>query len=324
MKDLIKSSAVALFATAFSVSCVSQSKKLTSKDSGDVIEYVSPGEGFNTKTFFYVGKSEVVAFDAQFTEKYAKEAIDHLRKFTQKPISWLVITHPNPDKFNGAEVFKQQGAKVVASSATKENMPAVHSYKKYYFVEMAKMFTNDTYPSLPSVDESFDTTLSLRLEGGETIELTELNKPGVSLNQTIALLPKGKGLIVGDLIHYKAHAWLEGGIVNSKATPTMKSWIENIEFIGEEFNNKLLVYGGRGQIGTVNEVTKAQIEYLELADELVDRYVDDLKNANAKITDENAGAHYGLITKEFEQQFPDYDLSYMIQYGVYGLVQSKL
>jgi hypothetical protein len=39
---------------------------------------------------------------------------------------------------------------------------------------------------------------------------------------------------------------------------------------------------------------------------------------------EGAGTHHEALKKEFEAAFPKHNLSYMIQYGIYGLAQSKL
>ncbi|MCB0391963.1 MAG: MBL fold metallo-hydrolase [Bdellovibrionales bacterium] len=324
MKNLTKLSALSLMTTAFTLGCVTNTKHNENLSESRVIEFESSAEGFNTKTIFYVGKKEVVAFDAQFTESNATASIQHLRKFTDKPITWLVITHPNPDKFNGANVFRSEGAKVIASTATVNNIPAVHGYKKYYFVEMAKMFTNETYPSEPTIDESFDTQLSLRLSGGETIELVEYNKPGISTNQTVAILPNKQGLIVGDLIHYKAHAWLEGGIVDSKATPTISSWVSLLKQITEENDSDIKVYGGRGEATNLLEAIEVQIEYLQKADGIVSNYVKKLGTKKSELTTEKATKHYENLTQEFQSTFPDYALSYMVQYGIYGLVNSKL
>ena len=129
MTSLFKLTTVVLTTLLTFTSCAS-----IEPQKGRIIEFTSDANGFHTKTIFYEGQEEVVAFDAQFTEKHARQAIEHLRKFTKKPISWLIITHPNPDKFNGAKVFQAEGAKVIASDLTKKNMPPVHAYKKYYFM----------------------------------------------------------------------------------------------------------------------------------------------------------------------------------------------
>ena len=83
-------------------------------------------------------------------------------------------------------------------------MAHVHAYKKYYFVNLAKMFTEKNYPKMPIIEEVFEDELTIRLKGGESIELKEYGRSGISLNQTIAALPNNKGLVVGDLIHHKS------------------------------------------------------------------------------------------------------------------------
>ena len=296
----------------------------TSRKSGRIIEFTSDANGFNTKTIFYEAKEEVVAFDAQFTESHAKAAIEHLRKFTNKPISFLVITHPNPDKFNGASVFQKEGTKVIASKLTRENMKQVHEYKKYYFVKIAKMFTDKTYPQMPIIDEVFNDELVIRLKGGESIYLKEYGQAGVSLNQTVAEIPNTGVLIVGDLIHHNAHAWLEGGIFDGKAKPTLTEWINLLEDLKKDYKSDIQVYGGRGDAVTLDFAVNDQVAYLQKADELTTEYINSLGQAKNELETEKAEVHYNQLSEIFKSEFPNYKHEYMIQYGIYGLVNSKL
>src|SRR5215217_12524 len=133
---------------------------VTGSTGGALYTYDSGEAGFFTKTYFYDTGTEVVAFDAQFTPQLAEAAIASLREHTDNPISYLVITHPNPDKFNGAPVFQEAGAEVIASEATEAAIPGVHAYKKAGFVGMG-MFTEDTYPPQASIDETFAGTRTL-------------------------------------------------------------------------------------------------------------------------------------------------------------------
>jgi glyoxylase-like metal-dependent hydrolase (beta-lactamase superfamily II) len=123
-------------------------EELSSSMKGQVHVFESDANGFNTKTFFYDNGSEVVALDTQFTPALAEQALIFLRTKTQNPISYVVVTHPNPDKFNGISIFSKEGAKVIASEATSKAMTEVHAYKKYYFVNIAKMFSDASYPNL--------------------------------------------------------------------------------------------------------------------------------------------------------------------------------
>lgn len=294
-----------------------------SKLEGRVIEFTSGAEGFNTNTYFYEGAREVIAFDTQFTPALAKESIAHLRKFTNKPISWVVITHPNPDKFNGASVFKDEGARIVSSESTAEAIPGVHAYKEYYFVEMAKMFKKGEYPQPAVIDQTFSGEMDIVLQGGERIQLRELAQPGVSSTQTVAYIRSLKSLMVGDLVHHKAHAWLEGGIVDGKPVPSLTGWARNLDQLLELFPANTTVFGGRGVKASLSVAAAAQKKYLQTADRIVTEYVYQLGTGKSELQTEKAGGHYSEIQRRMETQFPDYQLGYMIQYGVYGLVNSK-
>src|SRR5215204_1461027 len=291
---------------------------------GALYTYDSGEAGFFTKTYFYDTGSEVVAFDAQFTPELAEAAIASLREQTDNPITYLVVTHPNPDKFNGAPAFQKEGADVIASEATEAAIPGVHEYKKAGFVGMG-MFTEESYPQQASVDETFRDTMTLELGDGKTVELSELSEPGVSSTQTVAFIPELDALIVGDLVHHQLHAWLEGGIVDGQATPTIDGWIRDLRELESEFagDPEPTVYGGRGEPAPLAEAVADQITYLERADQIVTDYVAGLGDKQAELSSDQAGEHYAAIQAQLAEAFPDYAFPDMIGFSVYGLVNSK-
>jgi glyoxylase-like metal-dependent hydrolase (beta-lactamase superfamily II) len=293
--------------------CATPARSVSSTH-GRIIEFKSGPEGFDTRTFFYEGASEVIAFDAQFTPDLAQKSIARLREFTDKPITWLVITHPNPDKFNGASVFKRVGAKVISSQSTAAAIPGVHAYKEYFFVEMAKMFKKGEYPQPVPVDQTFEGDTELVLKGGERIQLRELAKPGVSSTQTVAYIPHVKALMVGDLVHHQAHAWLEGGIVDGKPSPTLTGWIADLKELAKTYPADANVFGGRGKTVDLKTAVPAQIDYLKKAEALVRK---DIQDRGAQVPD------FKALAAQFEKAFPGFALSYMIEYGAYGLVQAE-
>ena len=294
-------------------------------EGGALYTYDSGEAGFFTKTYFYDTGNEVVAFDAQFTPQLAEAAIASLREQTDNPITSLVITHPNPDKFNGAPAFQQEGAQVIASEATEAAIPGVHEYKKAGFVGMG-MFTEETYPEQATVDETFTGTHTIELSDGKTVELSELSQPGVSSTQTVAFIPELNAVIVGDLVHHKLHAWLEGGIVNGQAAPTIDDWIADLQELETTFAGEPepTVYGGRGEPAPLSVAVADQIAYLQKADQIVTDYVAGLGDKTSELTSDKAGEHYAAIQAELEQAFPDYAFPDMISFSVYGLVNSKL
>lgn len=320
MKNLIPLSFALM---AFSTSACSTPAK-TPASKGRVIEFQSDASGFNTRTFFYEAQNEVIAFDAQFTSELAQKSIQHLRQFTNKPISWLVITHPNPDKFNGASVFKAAGAKIVASKATQKAIPEVHRYKEYFFVEVAKMFKKGQYPQPIVVDHVFTNKMDLVLQGGERVSLQELSAPGISSTQTVAYVPSAEALFVGDLIHYKAHAWLEGGIVNGKPTPTLKGWLADLQELKSLYPAETKVFGGRGLTTDLKTSILHQTEYLQTAVLLINQELSELGAQAQDFTGPNASELYKNLAQKFQARYPEYAWPYLIEYGAYGLVQHQM
>jgi glyoxylase-like metal-dependent hydrolase (beta-lactamase superfamily II) len=297
--------------------------KTASAPKGALYSFESPAEGFNTKTYFYDTGKEVVAFDAQFTPQAATAAIAFLRTKTKNPITYVVVTHPNPDKFNGTGIFRAEGAIVVASRATADAIPGVHTYKKGFFVNVAKSFTDATYPAQATIDKTFSGSMTLKLTGGANVQLTELSKPGVSSTQTVALIPALSSIVVGDLVHNDAHAWLEGGIVAGSPKPTIDGWIADLNQIAKLVPSSWKVLGGRGSTATVSVAIPKQIKYLKAADQLVATAVAGLADRKAAAI-KNPGLISDELTTAFAAKYPTYKLDYMITYGVYGLVAQKL
>jgi glyoxylase-like metal-dependent hydrolase (beta-lactamase superfamily II) len=314
------------FLSAFAALAVHASQASSATTTPALYTFETDGNGFNTRNFFLDTGREVVVFDAQFTAGYAQQSLEFIRSKTQNPIRYVVLTHPNPDKFNGASVFQALGAKVIASKATRDAIPGVHAYKKYFFTQVAKSFTDATYPKQATVDITFSGNYNLKLEGGASVQLRELAKPGVSSTQTIASIPSFKTVIVGDLVHYKAHAWLEGGLQNGKPVPTIDGWISDLEELKTLFAKQPneIVYGGRGKEANLVIAVNEEIAYLKKADALVTEYVRALGARKSELSSDQAGEHYAAITKLLGQAFPEYAYSFMTQFSVYGLVNSKL
>jgi glyoxylase-like metal-dependent hydrolase (beta-lactamase superfamily II) len=320
MRRLIAASMLVL--SALSACAVSTGRDLApSKTLAPRVHLFASGpDGFDTQTYWIDTGREVVAFDAQFTPALAEAMLKDIQSKTASPVRYLVITHPNPDKFNGAPVFQKAGAKVVASEATARAIPAVHDYKKYFFVSLAKMFTEESYPALAKVDITFRGEYSLPLEGKVRVTLKELSHPGVSSAQTVAYVPEAKALFVGDLVHHQAHAWLEGGIREGKAAPDLSSWDAALDELNAYPG--ATVYGGRGTAAPLQEAVAQQKEYLQRAGSLVSRYVTELGAKKSELSGPEAGKHHQALRARFEKEFPEYKLSYMIEYGVYGLANA--
>lgn len=292
-------------------------------NAGDLHVSTSDAAGFNTHSVWYDDGQEVTVVDAQFTSAAAAAVLADIHAQTKSPVTRVVVTHPNADKFNGLSAFAAEGAEIIASAKTAEAMPGVDAYKRYYFVNIAKMFTEETYPKLMPVTATYGGQDVINLKSGETITLIELERPGVASDQTVVRIDQSGDLIVGDLVASNNHAWLEGGIVDGKPVPTLEGWKADLAQLLTLGAGK--VYGGRGDFLPVAEAVAQQTAYLDKADKIVSDYIARLGDTAAELSDPALqGAHYGAIQAEFVKAFPDYALPDLIGFSVYGLVGQKL
>lgn len=287
---------------------------------GQLHVFTSDDAGFNTHSVWYDDGQEVTVVDAQFTAGHAQRLIEAIRATTRSPITRVIVTHPNPDKFNGLPVFHALGAVSVASKKTAAAMPEVDRYKRFFWTRVAKAFTDETYPRLERVKQTFERQLVLTLKSKETITLIELPEPGVSSSQTVVRIDSTGDLIVGDLVAYQAHAWLEGGIVEGKPRPTLDGWRTDLKVLPTLGTGTL--YGGRGAFGPVTDVVAAQLAYLDTAERVVTRVV--ASRTAAELADaERSKAIFSEIQQELVKAFPRSAYPDLVGYGVYGLAQAS-
>ncbi len=292
-------------------------------EAGKLGVFQSGEAGFDTRTYWYDDGHEVTVFDTQFVPALTEAMIAEIRNDSSSPITRVVVTHPNPDKFNGLSVLHRLGAKSIASKATADAMPGVDAYKRRFWINIAKAFTPETYPAFEPATETFSGRSTIRLHSGETITLFELKNPGVTTTQTVARIDRTGDLIVGDLVHHNSHAWLEGGIVDGRPKPDVAGWIAALDEL-RSLGGKI-VRGGRGDDAPVDVAVLDQQPYLRSMDELVTSYVAGLGAARSELNDPaTAAKHHATLQRRAVERFPNLRLAYLIGYGVYGLVGGKL
>lgn len=283
-------------------------------------------QGFDTHTFYYDDGKEVTLIDTQFVPALSEAMLKQIRSETQSPITRVIVTHPNPDKFNGLAYLHKLGVRSISSRAVAQAMPQVHRYKQNFWVNTMKVFTPDAYPMFENVQQTFSGKRTIKLASGETLSLFQLKHAGIATTQVVVRIDQSGDLLVGDLVHHRAHAWLEGGLVNGKPQPRLQEWIAALGELPAlaAGHPQAKVYGGRGEFVLVAQAVAEQQRYLRGAGEIVSRYVQELGSQRPELNQQaSAGRHYQALQQRFTEAFPDYRLPYMVGYSVYGLAQAQ-
>lgn len=71
-------------------------------------------EGFISNAGFVVTTEGVVVFDALGTPSLAAALLEHIRKITDQPVKYVVVSHYHADHIYGLQVFKNLGAEIYA------------------------------------------------------------------------------------------------------------------------------------------------------------------------------------------------------------------
>lgn len=285
--------------------------------------FTSDDKGFDTHTFYYDDGHEVVIIDTQFVPALTQKMVEQIRRTTRSPISRVVVTHANPDKFNGLAWLHAQGVRSISSRAVADDIPAVHAYKTRFWVETMNAFKPTDYPKLDNVQETFEgQSTQIKLKSGETLSLFALKNPGVASHQVVVRVDATGDLIVGDLVHHKAHAWLEGGLKDDRPVPSIEGWMAALDELPKlsAGYEGAKIYGGRGEFARVQDAVNAQKAYLTGVDKVTRNY---LASAQSCSTEDDsppkADARNTDLAQYISAAFPEYKLSYMVRYSVYGL-----
>lgn len=123
----------------------------------------------------YVTDEGVILIDSK-NEQMHDHVVAQVRKLTDKPIKYVVVTHHHPDHSGGVAKMQQAGATVVMSRDDGQSMPSVGG-------------------PLPQVTYSRYGNITL---GGKQVQLTEYC--GHTRGDTVAYLPAARVVVAGDLV----------------------------------------------------------------------------------------------------------------------------
>jgi glyoxylase-like metal-dependent hydrolase (beta-lactamase superfamily II) len=207
--------------------------------------YVSKPWGFSTSSYWLEGPEGLILIDTQFLPSAAVEFVEWAEAVTGKKAQLAIVLHANPDKFNGTDVLRQRGIRVVTSEQVRALIPAVHEKRTRAFFERYK----PDYPATLPLPDSFGAATTELSAGGLTVKAHVL---GGGASGAHVVVQFEDHLFAGDLVTNDGHSWLELGLTDA--------WLQRVAEM--KALNPKFVYPGRGPAGGPG-LLDAQQAYLE-------------------------------------------------------------
>lgn len=189
----------------------------------------------------------VLVIDTRQHPRGARELIEKIRKITDKPIRWAVVTQAHGDHYLGNQVFREQGATIVIQRDAAEVMAKYFDKdvaRRSAFFKRHRFDPGEITMTLPDV--TFETRMSIHMAGkvAQLIYFGPAQDPGASF----IYFPHAKALATGG--NFGRQSW-----ANPMFTSSVDNWIavlrKTLEMDVEFF------LPGHGDVGNKKDVQEA-------------------------------------------------------------------
>jgi cyclase len=220
----------------------------------------------NCNAAIFILNHEVVVVDAESKPSAAMEVIAQIKRLTDKPVKYLVITHLHGDHFQGAEAYVNAwpGVQVISSQSTREGIESrgvTRMQREFVTVPLAiEKLTADLAKTSDDTEKA-KIQHQLREAQAYLAELKQMRVvlPNVTFDRrltiysdddTVEILFVGKGHSDGDVfVYYPKRRVIATGDALQGWVPTMGDasiydWIQQLKAV-EDLDFKYVI-GGHG------------------------------------------------------------------------------
>jgi len=261
-------------------------------------------EGFISNATAIITEKGIVVVDALGTPSLAALFLEKIKEISDLPVFIVIATHYHADHIYGLQVFKEQGAKIIAPAGFREYLDAPIAAERLE----ERQFTldpwvnEDTY--LVEPDEIIDSNTRITL-GNINLELNYLGQAHSDGDLSVLVKPD-RVLISGDLI-------FEGRVPFTGSADTAH-WLALLQSLD---NTELLaLVPGHGPVGDdPNAAIALTSRYLQVVRAVMKEAVDDFVDFDT--------AFSGADWSEFES-LPAFDAAHRGNaYGIYLSIEKE-
>ena len=158
----------------------------------------SANQNFISNAGFVVTPQGVVVVDALGSPELARRLLIEIRKVTRAPIHTVIVTHYHADHIYGLQVFKEQGARIVAHAAAREYLNSETARLRLQASRQELWPWVDEQTRLVEADQWLDGPQRLTI-GGVDFQIVPVG-PSHTAEDLVIYLPQKKTLFAGDLV----------------------------------------------------------------------------------------------------------------------------
>ncbi len=201
--------------------------------------------GGDPNTGFIVGERGVVVVDARATPALARETVANIRRVTDKPIRYLVLTHYHAVRVMGASgigaehIIAHQGTRLLIDERGQQDFESEARRFPRLFLDIGSI------PGLTHPDITYDDTMTLDL-GNREVQLLWLGRAHTE-GDTAVWLPDEQVLFAGDLVEASAAPYCGDAYI--------QDWVYTLEMV--RTLDAQVVVPGRGSVVRGEDVDKA-------------------------------------------------------------------
>lgn len=190
-----------------------------------------------------IGDDGVMVVDAQATPVMALEVIERVRKVTDKPIKYVLLSHYHAVRVLGASAYND--AVVLASDTTRDLIVERGQQDKDSEIgRFPRLFRAvESIPGLTWPSVTFTNQMSVWL-GKREVRIMQIGR-GHTAGDVIAYVPDANVVFSGDLVEYHSACYC--------GDAHLKDWPETLKRLGD-FNANALVPGRGAALTTPDKV----------------------------------------------------------------------
>jgi glyoxylase-like metal-dependent hydrolase (beta-lactamase superfamily II) len=182
----------------------------------------------------FTGDEGLLIIDAAY-QGTANDLAEQLKLISTKPLSYIINTHIHGDHTGGNLVLGKD-----------VNIIAHQNVKEYLSKEQGQgERVTPAFPDFAQPNITFNDSMGLDFNG-QLLQLIHLPK-GHTSGDIVIFFPKNNVLVVGDLLFANYFPYVD---VGNGGNPL--HYIENIDFLTENFPSESIVVGGHGPVYTID------------------------------------------------------------------------